>query len=491
MAYIGKQVEETELTDRTVDTMTGDGSDTTLALSSTPISINNVLVSLNGIMQRPTTDYTLSGSTITFSTAPVVGVIVVAITGGGEHIGRPLAELGTEKFMNAAVTDAKIVTMASSKLTGAMPAIDGTLLTGSGAGIGEYTTNPLPTSNPATGVGTMWVNKVTGELFSCTDATTNENIWINVGTGYGDVKTWHGKQHGYAAGGTPATNGIQRFAFSSGTQNAEDLGDMTGTRTNGGSWSSLSHGFSVGGYKAGPATDSMEKFSFSSAVDSMDIGNLTETRTFPIGYHDAGKSVGYVTGGGFVGGNTATQEKYSFDRGGNTSLTNSLTVARSACAATQTATSGYTIGGHITNVNPSNLIEKTSFASDAVSTYSGTLSNASGTSIVVRHPNAVASLTHFYVCGGFANAVGHSDDIWKFSFTSESSGTDIANLTTAERTNAGCSSSTTAGYVMAGTGASASASIDRINFASDTTIVDSGDLVAATGQADGVRGFQV
>ena len=383
-----------------------------------------------------------------------------------------------------------ITSLDASQLSGTLPVMSGANLTGLSS-VTKNVSDPAIGTNPSGGVGTLWTNTTSGETFCCTNATAGANIWINVGSGFGSVKTWHGKQHGYAAGGTPATNGIQRFAFASGTQDAGDIGDMTGTRTNGAAWSSLTHGFSAGGYKGGPATDSMEKFSFAATSTSTDIGNLTETRTFPIGYHDAAKAVGYITCGGLVGGLTATQEKYSFDGGGNTSLTNSLTVARSACAATQTATSGYTIGGHILNTTPQNIIEKTSFASDTVSTYSGTLSNASGTSIVVRHPNAVASLTHFYVCGGYANAIAHKDDIWKFSFASEGSGTDIANLTTVDRTNAGCSSSTTAGYVMAGTGSSGNASIDRINFASDTTIVDSGDLVAATGQADGVRGFQV
>ncbi len=117
MAYIGKKVEETELDNRTVDTMTGDGSDTTMSLSATPISVNNVLVFLNGVMQRPTTDFTLSGSTITFDAAPFTGAVVVAITGEGGHIGRPSSPLPTEKFMNSAVTNAKISGVAASKLT--------------------------------------------------------------------------------------------------------------------------------------------------------------------------------------------------------------------------------------------------------------------------------------------------------------------------------------------------------------------------------------
>ena len=54
------------------DTFDGDGSDTTFTLSHSA-STNTVIVTLNGVVQEPTTDYTVSGTTLTFTTAPVVG----------------------------------------------------------------------------------------------------------------------------------------------------------------------------------------------------------------------------------------------------------------------------------------------------------------------------------------------------------------------------------------------------------------------------------
>jgi len=193
MASIGKQDSgKAELENRTVDTMVGDGSATTLVLSSAPISINNVLIFISGIMQRPTTDYTLSGSTITFSEAPIAGLKVVAITGGGEHIGIPLTKLGTDKFMDIAVTDAKIASgISASKLTGALPAIDGSAVTGvSGANVSGVdtvtTSDPAINTNPAA-AGHIWLNRTSAEMFVCTDNTAGANIWINVGEGTGSV----------------------------------------------------------------------------------------------------------------------------------------------------------------------------------------------------------------------------------------------------------------------------------------------------------------
>ncbi len=62
-----------------IDTMTGDGSDTTLALSTTPSSENQTFVTFDGVVQHKST-YSISGSTLTFGTAPATGVAVECIT---------------------------------------------------------------------------------------------------------------------------------------------------------------------------------------------------------------------------------------------------------------------------------------------------------------------------------------------------------------------------------------------------------------------------
>ena len=50
-------------------TGTGDGSTTTFTVTN-GVTVTNTLVFINGIHQRPTTDYTISGTTLTFGTAP-------------------------------------------------------------------------------------------------------------------------------------------------------------------------------------------------------------------------------------------------------------------------------------------------------------------------------------------------------------------------------------------------------------------------------------
>ena len=71
MAYIGKTptVGNFQKCDALTATTT---ADYTLQVSSTnvvPESVNHMLVSLNGILQAPTTSFTVSGSTLSFASA--------------------------------------------------------------------------------------------------------------------------------------------------------------------------------------------------------------------------------------------------------------------------------------------------------------------------------------------------------------------------------------------------------------------------------------
>jgi hypothetical protein len=62
-----------------IDTMTGDGSDTTLTLSISPASENATFVTIDGVVQHKDT-YSVSGTTLTFSAAPPNGSAVECIS---------------------------------------------------------------------------------------------------------------------------------------------------------------------------------------------------------------------------------------------------------------------------------------------------------------------------------------------------------------------------------------------------------------------------
>jgi hypothetical protein len=75
----------------TTRTYTGDGSTTTYTVTS-GTTVSSVLVSLSGVLQVPTTDYTISGTTLTFTTAPPSSVDIqirelgVVVASGGSAL---------------------------------------------------------------------------------------------------------------------------------------------------------------------------------------------------------------------------------------------------------------------------------------------------------------------------------------------------------------------------------------------------------------------
>lgn len=72
----------------TLETPTGsvNSSNTSFSIAQTPLENDAVLIFKNGLLQRPTTDYSLSGTTITFVTAPATGsdLVVYYIRARGE-----------------------------------------------------------------------------------------------------------------------------------------------------------------------------------------------------------------------------------------------------------------------------------------------------------------------------------------------------------------------------------------------------------------------
>lgn len=59
------------------DVFTGNGSTVAWTLSNDPVVVNNTDVSINGVTQVPTTDYTISGTTLTTSTAAPLNAIIL------------------------------------------------------------------------------------------------------------------------------------------------------------------------------------------------------------------------------------------------------------------------------------------------------------------------------------------------------------------------------------------------------------------------------
>lgn len=62
-----------------VDTFNGDGSDTTFTLSTEPANKNNLQIYIDGVYQVKN-NYSTSGTTLTFATAPQTGTNNIEVT---------------------------------------------------------------------------------------------------------------------------------------------------------------------------------------------------------------------------------------------------------------------------------------------------------------------------------------------------------------------------------------------------------------------------
>ncbi len=84
MSYIGQGLPADTFQGYTTDSFTGDGSATTFTLSKQPFSENTLIVVINNVIQKPTTNFTVSGTTLTIvGTAVASGDVIYAIHTGG------------------------------------------------------------------------------------------------------------------------------------------------------------------------------------------------------------------------------------------------------------------------------------------------------------------------------------------------------------------------------------------------------------------------
>ena len=284
--------------------------------------------------------------------------------------------------------------------------------------------DPTVSSNKA--LGTEWLNSASGEMYICTDATAGANVWTNVGAGSGDVQPWafQGESYGYTSGGwpnPPATDVIDKFSFSS-DGNATDSGDLLTTWATGAGHSSTTHGYIAGGEPSGSSSNSIQKFAFVSGGNASAIsGVLTFARLGCCGV--SAESYGYTIGGQSPYSNVI--EKMNFSTDANATDVGDLSIARNSFAGTSSSTEGFVGGGGDAGTPPgANQIEKWSFASDANATSHGNLS---------REAYGVcgqSATSYGYTSGGYVPNT-YSNIIDKYAYTSNTTATDVGNLTVA------------------------------------------------------------
>ena len=363
-----------------------------------------------------------------------------------------------------------------------LPAVDASQLTGIVSAT-ISASDPTLSTNPSGGVGTEWNNSTTGEMYICTDATAGENVWKNVGGGSGDIKPFHGwgTNYGYVAGGVDvasgsANNTIDRFSFSSATD-ATDVGNLlteghgpSGSGAHGGS-SSSTHGYAAGGDPGPGHSVTIQKWTFAATADATDVGDCQTSAGSRAGFMST--THGYATGGS---PSTDSVDKYAYASDGNSvDLCNLHHGARYLPAGATSETAGYTHGGRSGSSNL-NYIEKITFSSDSSSVDHADLANT------CKGHSGHNSETHGYAAGGYSN-----NQIQKFTFASATNATDVSDIRYGQAGHMSGNSSSTHGYIttpnyinQAGSNASQAETIEKFSYASGADSVDSNqDLTLA------------
>ena len=133
MAYLGKEAINRS-TGTSKDSFSGDGSETAFTMSRTVLLATDIEVFIANVQQEPTTAYTVSGTTLTFSSAPANGtnnVYVIHRSGNNDSM---------------TIQSGISATLADATISGTLTVSSGTL-TVSGSGSKVNFSN-LPTSDP-------------------------------------------------------------------------------------------------------------------------------------------------------------------------------------------------------------------------------------------------------------------------------------------------------------------------------------------------------
>jgi hypothetical protein len=133
----------------------------------------------------------------------------------------------------------------------------------------ESSSDPVTSTNPATGVGTEWHNTTSGEIFICTDATAGANVWTTQ-----LVRNVYGSRACFGGGGT--SNVIDYIAIDA-PADAADFGDLLTGR---GNFDATDNGQTGRGVFMGGGgstyTDTIEYITISSPGNSTDFGEIID-----------------------------------------------------------------------------------------------------------------------------------------------------------------------------------------------------------------------
>ena len=185
---------------------TANGSTTVFTLTNPVASANDLEVFVGNVRQEPTAAYSAAGTTLTMTEAPDAGLNFYVINKSQAQVTTTLGanSVSTSQIIDSNVTnaklagsipDSKIAALAASKLTGALPALNGSALTdligslsyngGTTLGNLRIQTGSVQTPSSTTDAGTS--EGTSARYYNITSITLTG--FASVPTAFGHVRT--------------------------------------------------------------------------------------------------------------------------------------------------------------------------------------------------------------------------------------------------------------------------------------------------------------
>jgi hypothetical protein len=374
------------------------------------------------------------------------------------------------------VSDAMIADMAASKLSGALPALDGSALTGLlDSAPTKNASDPAIDTNPSGGLGTLWLNTTSGELFMLTDATTDENVWTNVGAGTGDVRLNNLGNRGIWAGGVSSYTDQINYISIPTTGNATDFGNLLATTYSSATASSGSRMLISGGVVSGGQTDTIQYVTFATPGNATDFGDLLLAHHYCKGGSDGSRA---VLGSGYTSvANRVTDISYlTIATPGNATDFGDLTVARATTACHASLERALWSNGY-NGSSRTNVIDYVTIATP------GNAVDFGDTTVGVDAPGSMGNTTRALFVGGVLGPGSVTNTVNYVTMATPGNATDFGDLSGTAYDGEGTGNDTRGVYGLGlcwSCGTSRVNTLDYFTFATPGNATDFGDLEYAS-----------